>query len=43
MGKSDQRIGKTHNCCCLQKSYLTSRTGIGGHKKKESVTVKAQQ
>ena len=35
MGKSNQIIGKTHNYPSVPKSYLTSRAGIGGCKKKE--------
>ena len=37
MSKSNQKIGKTRNYPCAQKSYSTSRTGIGGHKKKEVI------
>ena len=37
MSKSNQTLGKTHNYPCARKSYSTSRTGIGGHKKKEVI------
>ena len=37
MSKSNQKIGKTRNYPCARKSYSTSRTGIGGHKKKEVI------
>ena len=35
--KSNQKIGKTRNYPCAWKSYSTSRTGIGFHKKKEVI------
>ena len=37
MSKSNQKIGKTRNYPCARTSYSTSRTGIGGHKKKEVI------
>ena len=37
MGKSNQKIGKTHNYPSFRKSYSTSCKGIGGHKKKEKI------
>ena len=37
MSKSNQKIGKTRNYPCARKSYSTSRTDIGGHKKKEVI------
>ena len=37
MSKSNQTLGKTHNYPCARKSYSTSRTGIGGRKKKEVI------
>ena len=37
MSKSNQKIGKTRNYPCARKSYSTSRTGIGSHKKKEVI------
>ena len=37
MGKSNQKIGKTHNYSSFWKSYSTSCKGIGGHKKKEEI------
>ena len=37
MSKSNQKIGKTRNYPCARKSYSTSRTGTGGHKKKEVI------
>ena len=42
MGKSNQKIGKTHNYPSVQKSYLTSCTAIGGRKKNELVRAKPQ-
>ena len=38
MSKSNQTLGKTRNYPCARKSYSTSRTGIGGRKKKEVIT-----
>ena len=35
MGKSSQKIGKTHNYHSFRKRYSTSCKDIGGHKKKE--------
>ena len=37
MSKSNQKIGRTRNYPCAQKGYSTSRTGIGGQKKKEVI------
>ena len=37
MSKSNQKIEKKHNYSCAWKSYSTSRTGIGGRKKKEVI------
>ena len=37
MSKSNQKLWKTRNYPCTWKSYSTSRTGIGGHKKKEVI------
>ena len=38
MGKSNQKIGKTHIYPSFRKSYLTSCKGIGDHKKKEKIS-----
>ena len=38
MGKSSQKIGKTHNYPSFQKRYSTSCKGISGHKKKEKIS-----
>ena len=37
MGKSNQKMGKTHNYSSFWKSYSTSCKGIGGHKKREGI------
>ena len=37
MSKSNQKLWKTRNYPCTWKSYSTSRTGIGGRKKKEVI------
>ena len=37
MGKSNLKIGKTHNYPSVLKSYSSSCKGIGGHKKKEKI------
>ena len=37
MSKLNQKIGKTRNYPCAQKSYSTSHMGIGGRKKKEVI------
>ena len=37
MSKSNQTLGKTRNYPCARKTYSTSRTGIGGLKKKEVI------
>ena len=42
MGKSNKKIGKTHNYSSFQKSYSTSCKGIGGREKKKLVKVKPQ-
>ena len=36
--KSNQALGKTRNYAGTQKSYSTSRTGIGDRQKKEVIT-----
>ena len=38
MGKSNQKIGKTHNYPSVQQCYSTSHKGIGGHKKQEKIS-----
>ena len=38
MGKSNQKIEKTHNYPSVPKSYSTSHKGNGGCKKKDKVS-----
>ena len=33
MGKSNQKIGKSHNYPSVRKNYSVSRAGVGGRKK----------
>ena len=40
MSKLNQKIGKTCNYPCAQKSYSTSHMGIGGRKKKVIINIK---
>ena len=38
MGKSNQKIGKTHNHLRVRKMYPTCRKGFGDRKKKEKIS-----
>ena len=38
MGKSNQKIGKTHNHPSVQKIYSTSLKGIDDNKKKQKIS-----